>query len=282
MNLWIIYSKLIIDPTKSNAFSWMLDEAEKLGFDAKLLFTEDIHIAIDDSFEFYHMNEKIAPPDVVFMRCYDIPLIRHFELLGIKTFNSSQSLESCMDKWTTHQLLKYNNIPTPKTLRSYSKISFDILKEELGLPFILKNSKGSRGSQVFLVEDEAHYQEGMKHCPEPIYQEYIKSSFGKDIRAHVIGGKFITCLLRKSDTDFKSNFSQGGEALFFEATDEIIKLSEESAKAMKLDFAGIDILFDENGYTVCEVNGIPGFRTVGLTTKENMPELMLSYIRSNL
>lgn len=282
MKLWIIYSKTVLSPTKSNALSWMLEEAKKLDFDAEIIFSEDLYIQTSNTLEVYHQGQMINKPDLVLMRCYDLPLIEHLELMEVKVYNTHSALRDCMDKFKTHQLLVSAGIPTPKTLKSAGVIDYHYLIETLGLPFIIKNNKGSRGTQVYLIHSEIEYTIALKNCSEPIYQAYINSSYGQDIRVHVIGGEFITCLLRKSEDDFKSNFSLGGQALPYEANDQIKKLAIESAKALNLDFAGIDILIDDQGYTICEVNGIPGFRTVGLTSKVNIPELMLTYIRSKI
>lgn len=282
MKLWIVYSKIIIDPKKPTAFSWMLDEAHALGFDAEIIFSEDLIMETSDQLSLFHFNKKVTPPDVVFMRCYDLPLAYHFEAMNIPMFNKHASLQDCMDKFKTHQLLVKNHLPTPKTLFSIHPIPFETIKEQLGLPFITKDNTGSRGTQVFLVTDEITFKDALKACDQPLHQAYIESSFGKDIRAHVIGNQFITCLLRKSKGDFKSNFSQGGQALLYEADETLKQLAIDATKALKLDFAGIDILLDEKGYTICEVNGIPGFRTVGLTSKENIPRHMLTYIRRNI
>lgn len=280
MKIWIIYSKIVLNPDKSNAISWMLDEASLAGFDAKIIFAEDLLLKVNNNaMKIYHKNNEIEYPEVAFTRCYDIALIKQLELLGIKTINTSESLENCLDKWKAHQLLAYNNITTPDTIFSHYVKSFDDISLHLGEKFIVKDLKGAKGDNVFLVESKEQFREAINACEAPLYQQYVDSSYGRDIRVHVIGNEVIASVLRESKGDFKSNFSLGGSASYYEANDRIKDLAIRSTKALNLDFAGVDILFTEDDYTVCEVNGVPGFRTVGITSDISIPREMFKHIK---
>ena len=46
----------------------------------------------------------------------------------------------------------------------------------------------------------------------------------------------------------------------FEVTEEIDYIARETAKALGLDIAGVDLLFDHRGFRVCEANSNPGFK----------------------
>lgn len=283
MKIWIIYSKLILEPNKTNAMPWMLEEAKLVGFDAQVIYAENITIKISSStLKIYHNNIEIELPDIAFMRCYDIPLIRQLELLGVTTFNKSYALDNCLDKWTTHQLLAKNNISTPDTIYSRFYKSYEDISVHFGNKFIVKELRGSKGDNVFLVDDEDSFNHAITSCISPLFQEYIDTSYGKDIRVHVIDNQVVATVLRVSDNDFKSNFSQGGRAESYDADERVKQLAIESAKALGLEFAGIDILFTDDDYTVCEVNGVPGFRTVGLTSDISIPRKMFKYIRKNV
>ena len=283
MKLWIIYSKAVLNPSKNNALSWMLDEAEALGFDANILFTEDLLLETNGSMhKIYHHGTELEYPDAALIRCYDIPMIKHLELAGVQTFNSSYALNQCLDKWTTHQLLAKADIPSPRSIYSEHDVEYEVIKKQLSLPFIVKDIKGARGEQVYLITDELTFSEALIKCDLPLFQEYIDTSFGRDVRLHVIDNQVVASVLRHSEVDFKSNFSQGGNALPYEPDEAMKELAIKSTQALNLNFSGIDILFTEHGYTVCEVNGIPGFRTVGLTSKYNIPNAMMAYIRRQL
>ena len=71
----------------------------------------------------------------------------------------------------------------------------------------------------------------------------------------------------------------GGKAKEVEVTPEIAQLSLRCAKIIGLEFAGIDLLFSETGYSVCEINGNAGFRTISSVSGEvNIPRALFEYI----
>ena len=109
-------------------------------------------------------------------------------------------------------------------------------------------------------------------------QQYISRSFGRDVRVWVIGNSVAGSVLRYSDTSFLSNYAQGGEDMQYEIDSEIKDLALRSTQALGLEFAGVDILFDEGGYTVCEVNGNAGFRTISSVSDKNIPYQLFDYI----
>lgn len=52
------------------------------------------------------------------------------------------------------------------------------------------------------------------------------------------------------------------------------ELAVRVARELKLDVAGIDILFDKNGYRICEANSAPGFQGLERACGVDVPELV--------
>jgi len=282
---WVIYTKKSIrSNSKDNAFDWMVEEGHNEGLDVEVHFEEDLEVMITPEGSVLSCNNRVADlPDFVLLRTYNFHLSSFFESKGIRTINSTESLMDCQDKWKTHELLSSAGLPMPKTLLNFNKeISFDEVASKLGSPFIIKNNYGSRGEGVYLIHNDEELKDSLSQFQSGyIFQEFINTSYGKDVRVHVIGGEVIACVLRSSDKDFRSNFSQGGNATSYEITEEIKQLSIDAAKAMNLEIAGIDLLFGPEGIIICEINGIPGFRTVWLTSKTNIPSKIFKYVRES-
>ena len=89
-------------------------------------------------------------------------------------------------------------------------------------------------------------------------------------------------ILQSKDDDFRANISRGGEGIPYEVNEQIEWLSTESAKALDLDIAGVDLLFDNGGYKICEVNSNPGFEGTETFTKKNIAEEMVSFIKMKI
>ncbi len=87
-----------------------------------------------------------------------------------------------------------------------------------------------------------------------LFQEYIKESAGKDIRIHIVGGKFVGAVMRTNAQDFRANATNGGIMTMYIPTIEEITLAKNACLAIGLDFAGVDILFGKSGPLICEIN----------------------------
>ncbi len=227
-------------------------------------------------------NEKID--FVVFMDKdkYILPMI---EKLGIPVFNNSQAVTNCDDKMLTHIALSNNNIPMPKTFPGMLRTdcdaqALDILENGLGYPLIAKNSYGSLGKRVYLIrnrEELSKIASELKSVPH-LFQEYIESSYGKDIRVIVIGDHVIGAMVRESHGDFRSNIGAGGSGRPFEIDEKLRNLSLKVKNILGLDYCGIDVLFGKDGPIICEVNSNAFFKEFEHVTGINVAKQYVEYI----
>lgn len=237
----------------------------------------------------YDGVEVTELPKIAISRRYEIYLFRQFELLGVKVFNNVQSMIDARNKMKTHQMLANSGVKTPKTVyivpkRTVMNIKYEDVSKLLGKKFILKWIYGSQGTFVHLVDNENDFNElVLKYQGKVLFQEFIEESFGFDIRAYVLGGEYVGCAVRKSSSgDFRSNLAKGGSALKFDKEDEIKNLAVQAAKAVNLDICGVDILVGKDGYYICEVNAIPGFKSISKVNSINEKDLILNLIRKKL
>jgi glutathione synthase/RimK-type ligase-like ATP-grasp enzyme len=93
-----------------------------------------------------------------------------------------------------------------------------------------------------------------------------------------VGGKVLGSMMRMSNGSFKSNFSKGGSVSEFNLTSEVEWLATDVAKLFNLDIAGVDLLFDEHGYKVCEANSAPGFKGLEKVTGKIIAESIIDDI----
>jgi RimK family alpha-L-glutamate ligase len=282
---WIIYSQkeTLNSRFKNNAFDWMIEEAQKNNLDAIILFEENLEIRLkNEYYQFFSQEKELEKPDFVLLRTYCLNKAADLEKAGILVFNSSNSLFQCRDKWVSSQICLNNNIPMPHTILDQNQHFIDI-ESEIGTPFIAKEIIGSKGEQVYLVEDENQFYELKRKIDSSLlFQEFISESSGQDLRVHIIGNDAIIGIKRSSENNFKSNYSLGGKSELFELSKEAQELAINAAKAHGLDIAGVDLLFSNNGFMVCEVNGIAGFRTVAKDSDTNLPYLIFKHIAQSI
>lgn len=283
---WVIYSRETLSSKfGNNAFDWMKDSALKYHMDVEILFEEDFDLLTTlDTHMFYLNGKKVEKPDFAVMRSYGFDVARHLEEAGVPVFNSSLAMLKSQDKWQTHQILCGKGLSSPEAFISPFEKSFEKISAVIGQPFVMKGLLGSKGEDVYLVKDTASLKASRRELDSQkvMYQRFVPESSGTDIRVHVIGGRVVAAVRRRSEGDFKSNFHQGGSAEAVKLTDEMIKISVDAAKALDLDFAGIDLLESDCGPTICEVNAIPGFRTICLTSDADIPSLLFEHVRNQL
>ena len=225
----------------------------------------------------------------------DVRLAKYLESLGYYVVNSAESIAACDDKSMTHLLLQSKGIPMPKTVIApftFANIGYvnyeflDQVEEEISYPMIVKECFGSFGMQVYLVNDRQELMEiESKIGAVPhLYQEFITSSAGKDIRLHVVGSQVVTSMYRYSvNGDFRANITNGGHMKPYEPSAEEIHLAVESAKALGLTFAGVDLLFGEDGKPlVCEVNSNAHFKNIYDCTGVNVADAIMDEILNEL
>jgi len=295
-----------------NRFGWMLvkdrfwesyetnrliEEFQKQDIEIQLVDpnTIDIFVNKDNRQSILVNGEPSDLPKFVFPRTgsgtsyYIKAVIRHFERMDIPVINSSDAIDNVKDKLYTHQILAQSNLDIPKTMLLRYPIDIDFVEKNIGFPVIVKKISGSYGRGVFLCEDKKSLRqlvtmaELTKKSYDIILQEFIKDTWGKDLRVMVVNNKVVGCMLRQAtDDDFRANITRGGEGFPYEVNEQIDWLSVESSKALGLDIAGVDLLFQNGGYKICEVNSNPGFEGMENYTKKNIAGEIVSFIKLKL
>ncbi|AKB74207.1 Coenzyme gamma-F420-2:alpha-L-glutamate ligase [Methanosarcina lacustris Z-7289] len=255
----------------------------------------DLIVTRDDRKSILLDGEVVSLPDFLLPRMgagttyFALAVIRHLERLGVRVFNSSQSIDTVKDKLYSQQILAERGISSPNTMFAKNPVNIDLVEKYLGFPLIVKALSGSMGKGIFLSETHDNFRDIMEliHVTNPnaniILQEFIKSSLGRDLRVLVIGGRAVVCMERIAPAgSFKSNYSRGGAVRKFDMTPEIQQLATETARTFGLDIAGIDLLFDGDHFKVCEANSSPGFEGIEECCEVNVAGMIYDFIREKV
>jgi RimK family alpha-L-glutamate ligase len=293
MKIWILSSKKehLLDYSTRR----YVEEAETLGLDCQFVSGEDIDILLhkEDEKSVIFEGKRIPLPDVIIPKAgsystyFTLALIRHFEKLGVFVLNPASSIAKAKDKLYSLQILASRNLPIPKTLFAKFPINKQIIENEFSYPIVMKKNSGSLGKGVLLIKNSQQLEDilGLVEDqitniqPNLIFQEFVKPSQGRDLRVMVIGGKVVGAMQRKAkEGDFRANVSAGGEVSNFEITPEIEWLAIEAANALRLGIAGVDLLFDTDGYKICEVNANAQFEGFEKATGVNIPQKVFEFV----
>lgn len=228
-------------------------------------------------------------PEFVIFWDKDIRLARLLEKMGLRLFNSAGSIEICDDKAAAFLELMNKNIRmpgtviAPKTFQAQGFPQLDFLPDierQLGYPMIVKECYGSFGQQVWLVQNrnELLKQLGFIKNRPCLFQEYVQSSRGHDIRIQMVGRKAVAAMHRYNDNDFRANITNGGSMEPYEPDAAQLLMAQAVMQAIGLDFAGVDILFGENKEPVlCEVNSNAHFVNISKCTGIDVADAIVGY-----
>lgn len=208
-------------------------------------------------------------------------ILRHLnENLGIYATQDADGLLTASNKLKTTQKLSYKGLRVPKTIYAKNPVHVDfLLKKVDGLPAIAKLLQGSQGVGVNILETplatNTMLESFSKSNIDLKIQKFIKAN-GKDIRAIVVGDSVSVAMERTANKgDFRANISKNGSGRKVELSDEDKEICIRSAKAVGLEFAGVDIMKDSEGKTyVVEVNGNPGTKIINITNHNYFIDLV--------
>ncbi len=209
---------------------------------------------------------------------------------GVRLFNKHNAVRVCDDKAQTYIALANSGVDMPDTIfgglcyRADLQVDKNIVKkvaDKLGYPVIVKECFGSMGKGVYKADNESQLysvMEKVKLKPH-LFQRYIATSVGVDVRVIVIGGKAVASMQRRNDGDFRSNVAQGGSGCKITLGENFKSVAEKCAKVLGLDYCGVDLLYGENNQPiVCEVNSNAFFDGIEKTSGVNVAKLYAEHI----
>ena len=225
----------------------------------------------------------------------DIYLARLLEKAGFRLFNKADFIKLCDDKMLTFIACANEGIRMPKTIAGplvYTDLQesnyrfLDSVINEIGLPMVVKKVYGSLGESVYLVQTREEliklYSEIARN--PIIFQEYVKSSYGKSIRVLIINGKVFGSFIRKNKYDFRSNFGEEASSKVLENPAKYEGFAQEIADKLHIEYAGIDLLvYEDDNPILCEINSNAFFeefeKVTGLNVAAAFADMIINKVK---
>lgn len=218
-------------------------------------------------------DQKIREVDFIIpligMTCFEegISSLKKYEDQGVRVLNNSKAIMLASDKKRSCAYLETKGMSVPKSLSKEDIISF---------PIVMKPRRSSKGIGVKLAHSWDEINDAM------ILQEYISEAKGEDIRVLVLGNKVVGSMKRTGKKgDFRSNISCGGKGSKIELSSELTKIALNAARALNLNYAGVDIIYSKKGHKVLEVNSSPGLKEIEKVLEKNIAREIIKYSTSS-
>jgi len=228
-------------------------------------------------------------PDAAFVRgvpggsleevVFYLDVLHALKIAGIPVYNDGRAVERSVDKGMTSFLLNHAGLPTPHTwvVRDRAE-ALDIAERELkaGNLLISKPLFGSQGEGIRRIEKMTdlfwltssrgvYYLQRFIHC---------EGSGFSDTRVFVVNGKAVTAMRRRGKS-WLNNVARGASCESIDLTAELADLAVKATVALQMDYAGVDIIKDNNGhYHIIEVNSIPAWKGLESVCRMNIAEYL--------
>jgi len=287
----LILTKLDRNEYESNR---LVETFSTKGISAIMCHPDDFDIIVDKDIRkgIKYKGQDLELPSLVLVRLgagilpFQLAVVRHFEQAGVPCINGSLPIEIVKDKLRTSQILSRAGIAIPNTMMVRMPIDDGLVEANIGFPCVVKVVTGSYGEGVYLCERKRDYKKLMEFIDNlgnkktMIVQKYMADRVGEDLRVLVIGGKVLGAMKRTApEGDFRANITNGGVGENYPLTKEIEFLARETARSLNLDIAGVDLLFDKNGFVVCEANSNPGFSGFEKYCSVDVADAITEYVK---
>jgi ribosomal protein S6--L-glutamate ligase len=281
----------------------IIQEAGNFNIDAVLINPTDC---------FFHQNKvfyKDQPLEEVDLCILRTPPFREekdyfhiaaniMESSGYQVINTSSAVEISGNKFKTSMVLSKAGIPI---LPSVAVRKVEHLKQAVkhvgGFPVMLKTIFGTRGIGVIFCPCfetlRAAAETMWAYYANTFVEKYAAKSKGSTVRVLICNDEVLGAVRNVSSSEpsnvlisenqefddlqeIRSNFSRGGDILPFELTGEMKAIAQTSAKTLGLKLAGVDLIEDNTGWKILEINSSPGIKGFEQATGENIAGKIIS------
>jgi len=241
-------------------------------------------------FEIHYKGRVLNGFDAVIPRIgasitrYGCAALRQFEMMGAFTPNPSDAILRARDKLRAYQVLAAHGIAMPVTVFGDSPDDTDDLLSMLGTPpHIVKLSEGTQGRGVMLTEkisaSKATVEALRSVHANFLVQEFIDEARGADVRCLVVGDQVVASMQRQAvEGEFRANLHGGGKAHAITCSPAQQRLAVQSAQALGLGIAGVDLIDSQRGPLVLEVNVSPGLEGIETISGVDIAGQMVDYV----
>ena len=259
----------------------LVDEAKALGFSIDIIGANDCLITEEGMI---NRGRILEQRDFVINRYKWGKTKQALNMLARKSYNDISIFNCYVNKFEQMTRLQSSYFLKPLYCLSTTSLQYEELTARLGTPFVAKGLENSMGREIALITNRQEYQslkENYAAEKEWLFEEYIATSYGRDLRLYSIRGEAIACIMRQSNDGFRANMALGATATPVTIDKCLKEIAKDIYRQTELDFVGIDLLFGHKEYYLCEINVMPGLEGVETATGTNIAREMLLMIKKD-
>jgi tetrahydromethanopterin:alpha-L-glutamate ligase len=262
----------------------------KRGFEAVFVELQDCMIDLSGHRPRIHIPQFEQLPTFAFIRgiaagtlqqvITRLNMLHMLKMQGVYIYNDAKAIERTVDKGMTSFILKQHNIPTPATWVCESRQqAHAIIESQLQhqSALVIKPLFGSQGQGVRLIQKHDAYPLPRDLFVDGVYylqQKIETGAHNYDYRVFIINNHAVATMQRSGE-GWLHNVARGAQCTWVQDA-SIAMLAESAAKALNIDYCGVDIIRDADGKLwVLEVNSIPAWRGLQSVCSANIAQLVV-------
>lgn len=259
----------------------LVDEACKEGINLRIVGLYDT-VVTDNSV--LNAGETLGHCDFIINRYKWGKAKEAINALAKRTYNKIDLYNIYINKYEQVSRLKSSEFLIPKFCLGTGMLPYQTIVNLIGTPFVSKGLESSMGAEILLINNLDEYKmlsEKYGKDKEWLFEEFIRTSYGRDMRVYSIRGEVVACIQRKSQGDFRANVALGASVEPYEITPQIKHIAKDIYCQTGLDFLGIDLMFGEDKPYFCEINVMPGMEGVEKASGVNVANKVIQTIKGD-
>ncbi len=265
-----------------NAYSCrrLLEEAKKQNVNLRMVGAVDTSVMEEKCYNLQQLDKR----DFIINRYKYGKIKDYLNGLAHKSYNNLSALNIYINKLEQLKNINSDYFIKPKYIAGFADLPFTILADELKVPFVAKGLESSMGKEIFLIKNIEDYQKLAVFYPttkEWLFEEFISSSYGRDMRLYCLKGKVIASMERSSNDDFRANVALGATVKKIQAESYFQDIAHDIYMQTDLDFIGLDLLYGKELPYFCEINVTAGLEGIEKATEINIAERIIQTIKED-
>ncbi len=265
-----------------NAYSCrrLLEEAKKQNVNLRMVGAVDTSVMEEKCYNLQQLDKR----DFIINRYKYGKVKDYLNGLAHKSYNNLSALNIYINKLEQLKNINSDYFIKPKYIAGFIDLPFILLADELKVPFVAKGLESSMGKEIFLIKNIEDYQKLAVFYPttkEWLFEEFISSSYGRDMRLYCLKGKVIASMERSSNDDFRANVALGATVKKIQAESYFQDIAHDIYMQTGLDFIGLDLLYGKELPYFCEINVTAGLEGIEKATEINIAERIIQTIKED-
>lgn len=280
--LWIFFNQY----SNQDKLKKFTNTADKSGFDIRFVDSKSVllQMRVDGTQNLVNADsgEPVTLPRFVVSLIPDEKIdpaayvvLEYLEASGAQLLNSVRSVRLATDKYKSGLVLAENGFSIPQTMLFSRYNSMQLVS----YPCVIKPIDGRKSRGVRILKSESELAAYLALIPDELFiiQDFIESSFRKDIRVFIFDGKYLGAVHRTAHA--KTFASVVAKPIKISLKKQ--QLAQKAAKLLGLTFCSVDFFVDEK-QTICEVNANPGFNSLEKHVTTDLHQLIYSHFQSKI